>query len=131
MTIALHIYPRKQFKMILTIKQLLTQLQNAADTVEFDAVMAIITEHYHYQQTDFTNGKLLNKAGSNEGSCKIFAFAKVHQLTEQATLQCFGRYYREDVLNNPSGDDHGNIRTFIKNGWAGISFSGKALTTKS
>ena len=70
----------------------------------------------------------MNEAGTNEGSCKIFAFAQLHHLSEQATLACFGQYYREDVLQNPQGNDHGNIRNFIKQGWQGITFESDVLS---
>jgi len=33
-------------------------------------------------------------------------------------------------LKNPTGNDHQNIRNFIKSGWNGISFEGDALTKK-
>ncbi len=75
--------------------------------VSFDETIAVITENYHYQATEFSNGlnedTLVNKAGTNEGSCKIFAFAKIHQLDQQQTLNLFGDYYRLDVLNDPQG----------------------------
>jgi hypothetical protein len=103
--------------------------------VSFDETIAVITGNYHYQATEFSNGlnedTLVNKAGSNEGSCKIFAFAKIHQLDQQQTLNLFGDYYRLDVLNNLQGTGHQNIRNFMKYGWAGICFKGEALTALS
>ncbi|GAA0819178.1 HopJ type III effector protein [Colwellia asteriadis] len=98
------------------------------DIVSFEQVMQVIAQNYHYSPVTFTNGTLLNEAGTNEGSCKIFAFAQLNQLTEPQTLACFGRFYREDVLAHPQGEDHGNIRNFIKTGWAGINFNAVALT---
>jgi hypothetical protein len=101
--------------------------------VSFNETIAIITEHYFYQATEFSNGlgehKLVNLAGINEGSCKIFAFAQIHQLSEQQTLNLFGDYYLE-VLNNPLGTDHLNIRNFICDGWQGIGFKNIALTIR-
>jgi len=103
--------------------------------VSFDETIAVITENYHYQPTEFSNGLdervLVNKAGSNEGSCKIFAFAKIHQLDQQQTLNLFGDYYRLDVLSNPHETGHQNIRNFMKYGWEGICFKGEALTALS
>jgi hypothetical protein len=100
--------------------------------VSFDETIEIITENYQYQPTEFCNGLgengLINQAGNNEGSCKIFSFAKINQLNEQQTLNLFGDYYRLDVLNNPTGTNHQNIRNFIKYGWEGISFHSPALT---
>jgi hypothetical protein len=99
--------------------------------VSFDETITVITENYHYQATEFSNGlnehTLINKAGTNEGSCKIFAFAKIHNLNQQQTLNLFGDYYRLDVLNAPLGTAHQNIRNFMKYGWEGICFKGEAL----
>ncbi len=89
--------------------------------------MAVIDEAYRFTPTAFRNGELANEAGENSGSCKIYAFGQLHALSEQQTLACFGHYYREDVLQHPDGTDHQNIRNFIKTGWGGITFSGKAL----
>lgn len=105
----------------------------AGETVDFQDTMAVISAHYHYRPTEFSNGvqqPLLNEAGKNEGSCKIFAFAKLHQLSQRQTLALFGNYYRKDVLENPEGTDHQNIRNFIRDGWDGIVFRGEALTAK-
>ena len=103
--------------------------------VSFDETIAVINKNYHYKATEFSNGldehKILNKAGTNEGSCKIFAFAKIHQLDQQQTLNLFGDYYRLDVLNDPQGTGHQNIRNFMKYGWEGICFKGEALTPLS
>jgi hypothetical protein len=104
---------------------------NSNAAISFDETMTVINTNYHYQPTEFINGLneelLINQAGTNEGSCKIFAFAKIHQLNQQQTLNLFGDYYRIDVLNNPQGTGHQNIRNFIKFGWNGISFQGSAL----
>lgn len=105
----------------------------AGEAVDFQDTMAVIAEHYHYRPTEFSNGvqqPLLNEAGRNEGSCKIFAFAKLHALNQQQTLALFGDYYRNDVLQNPHGTDHQNIRNFIRDGWDGIVFQGEALQAK-
>lgn len=112
----------------LCIVDLLNEIENE-NTVEFEQVMQVINDNYSYQPTSFINGEITNDAGTNEGSCKIFYFAQLNKLDEQQTLACFGRYYREDVLNNPEGDDHGNIRNFIKSGWQGIEFKSIALAT--
>ncbi len=102
--------------------------------VSFDESMAAITENYHYQPTEFSNGlheyKLTNLAGTNEGSCRIFAFAKLHGFNPQQTLNLFGEFYRRDVLNNPEGSDHQNIRLFMRYGWEGVVFNGVALTPR-
>lgn len=112
---------------------LLHKLKNG-ETIRFEDTMAAINEDYDYRPTEFANGlgdqPVLNPAGSNEGSCKIFAFARLHRLTAEQTLQLFGDYYRHDVLQNPQADSHQNIRRFMRDGWEGINFSGTALTPK-
>ena len=46
-------------------------------------------------------------------------------------LQLWGQYYRE-VLEDPEGDSHQNIRNFMKYGWEGVPFeNGIALTRKN
>ena len=49
----------------------------------------------------------------NYSSCKLFAFAQLNALSEMETLALFGTFYRDDVMNNPDGEDHANIRNFI------------------
>lgn len=113
-----------------------TFLKKIADNepVSFAETIAVISDSYEYQPTEFSNGladeAVISPAGSNEGSCKIFAFAQIHGLTPAQTLNLFGDYYRLDVLNNPDGNDHQNIRQFMKSGWDGIRFSGQALRAK-
>lgn len=115
--------------------QLLSRLKTDPESVQFKDVIATIDTHYHYSPARFSNGldadKVINEAGSNEGSCKIFAFARLQQLDEATTLACFGHYFRDEVLRNPDAENHGNIRRFMQYGWEGITFSTEALTAVS
>ncbi len=113
------------------IEQLLKLLKTNPETIEFLHVMETIEQHYNYTPTRFSNGEVVNESGTNEGSCKIFAFGQLNKLNEHETLACFGTYYRDDVLQNPKGTDHANIRTFMLNGWDGIKFGSPALMVKS
>lgn len=113
-----------------TAQELIKKLNEPQCRVEFKDVISHIESHYNYLPSRFTNGEVVNEAGTNEGSCKIFAFALLHQLSEQATLNCFGNYYHQDVMLNPENTDHANIRNFIKSGWAGINFDSSVLTPK-
>ena len=112
------------------LKAFLQQLQNSPESIEFTDTMAVIDECYSFTETSFQNDGLLNEAGQNSGSCKLFAFAQLQNLSKEQTLACFGTYYRDDVLNSPEGNDHQNIRHFIKAGWSGISFSSMPLQEK-
>jgi len=114
-----------------SLEELLQEIRNSSAEVNFDDVIATINKNYQYTPTSFRNGlsekSVFNDAGKNEGSCRIFYFARLNDLTESETLNCFGKFYREDVLGNPDGDDHMNIRNFMNDGWAGILFEGEAL----
>jgi len=118
----------------MTLNLFLQQVKSG-NAIDFKQTMAIIDDHYHYQPVRFNNGlnenQFINEAGCNEGSCKIFAFALLHQLSLEQTLNLFGDFYRQDVLNNPNGEGHQNIRNFIRDGWEGIYFNHPALTEKS
>jgi hypothetical protein len=120
-----HIIVDKRIAM--SVEALLKKLQNQPEIVEFAEVIAIIAENYAYTPVRFTNGSAVSEAGTNEGSCKIFAFARLHNLGEAQTLACFGKYYREDVLQHPDGSDHANIRNFMQTGWAGVQFDAQPL----
>ena len=115
----------------MTEKELLQQLHNAPETVRFEDSIAVIDNQYIFSPSAFTNGDLENAAGENNGSCKIFAFAKQHALDTQQTLNLFGDYYRKDVVDHPKGVDHQNIRNFIRHGWEGVRFEKTALNKKT
>lgn len=111
----------------MNLNTFLSKLTSHPKTIEFSDTMAVIDANYNFTPTTFTNGDTRNEADQNNGSCKIFAFGLLNKLSEQQTLACFGSYYRDDVLKNPDGDDHQNIRNFISTGWQGIQFYGQAL----
>jgi len=108
----------------------LQQLKDAPESNSFENTIATIDQNYNFTPCEFKNGDLINAENQNNGSCKIFAFALLHNLSEQQTLHCFGDYYRVDVLKNPDSTDHQNIRNFIKSGWSGISFNSTPLSCK-
>ena len=109
----------------MTLKIFISKIKSN-QKVSFKDAMAVIKESYQYTPTSFTNGlgeqEITNEAGTNEGSCKIFAFAQLQQLDQQQALSLFGDYY-QDVLNDPNGTSHQNIRNFMQYGWAGIQFN--------
>ena len=116
------------------MKTFIQKIKTSPEEIGFNEVIEIINNFYDYTPTRFSNGTgdeaVNNAAGENEGSCKIFAFARLQQLDETQALNCFGRYYREDVLKHPQGSDHANIRTFIKYGWQHIILDNTALELK-
>ena len=117
------------------LKELSSQEFGLAN-VKFTEVMAKIDELYdHNPQFGYSSGvgtdgfETENKAGVNMGSNKVFYFAKMHDFTEEMTLRLFCEHY-QDVLDTPDGQSHLNIRSFMKNGWAGVRFEGETLRPK-
>ncbi|WP_432672236.1 HopJ type III effector protein [Flavobacterium sp. SM2513] len=110
------------------ITSFLKQLESNHESISFQDTIAVIEANYTFIPTAFSNGNQINNVGENNGSCKIFAFAKLNQLDKLQTLACFGSYYFEDVLLNSDGIDHHNIRNFLEYGWDGIHFENQALT---
>ncbi len=112
------------------LEQFRNRLETAPETIEFPDVIALINQRYDFTPTAFRNGGIINEAGQNSGSCKLFSFARLHDFTPKQTLASFGAYYRADVLKNPDSDSHPNIRQFMKSGWDEIEFDGIPLRAK-
>ena len=112
------------------LKTFIEKLNTQPKSVDFEQTMAVIDANYEFSPTSFTNGETHNEAGQNSGSCKIFAFGLLNELDVDATLACFGRFYRQDVLEHPENNDHQNIRNFMVTGWDGVKFESKALAQK-
>ena len=108
----------------------LNRLDTEPESIEFPDVIALINSLYTYLPTGFRNHNIYNEAGQNTGSCKLFAFARLHELDKAQTLALFGAYYRADVLRTPDGTSHPNIRQFMETGWDGIEFDGVPLRAK-
>jgi len=114
----------------MTIQSFLEKVKQTPKAITFPETIAVIEENYDFTPTAFENGELYNAAGENSGSCKLFAFAQLQNLSPAETLACFGAYYFEEVLGDPEGTNHQNIRNFMKTGWDGIKFEGEALALK-
>ena len=112
------------------IKIFLENIKSSPKAVIFSETIAVIDANYTSIPTAFSNGTQQNAAGENSGSCKIFAFAKLQNLSPSETLGCFGSYYFDEVLGDLEGTNHQNIRNFINTGWDGIQFEGTALVLK-
>ncbi len=113
------------------IEDFLNKLRSNPGSISFTDTIEVIDTHYNFTPVRFTNGEAVNEAGTNSGSCKLFSFAKLQQLSKEETLACFGDYYRVDVLQHPEATNHANIRNFMVTGWEGINFDGEALQAKS
>ncbi len=115
---------------IMSIQAFLEKVKQTPTQITFPETIAVIEGNYNFTPTAFQNGTQHNAAGENSGSCKLFSFAKLQNLSKEETLACFGAFYFEEVLGDPNGTNHQNIRNFINLGWDGIQFEGNALEAK-
>jgi len=114
----------------MTLEILKEKLANHPLEIEFNDTMTVIDQLYSFTPTVFKNGEIINETNQNNGSCKLFAFAQLQQFSKEETLACFGKFYTKEVLENPNGDNHQNIRNFMTHGWKGIQFKEVALKGK-
>ena len=106
----------------MTIEEFVTKLKEKPKQLVFSETMSVIEKNYVFTPTAFKNGDLQNS--------KVFSFALKQQLTKEETLACFGQYYFIDVLENPNGTDHQNIRNFMNTGFKGLIFDNETLVEK-
>ncbi|MFD0992692.1 HopJ type III effector protein [Tenacibaculum geojense] len=111
----------------MTKSTFLQKLKTSPKNIKFSETIAVIENTYDFTPSSFKNGNMFNEETQNQGSCKVFSFALEENLSKEATLACFGEHYN-NVLENPDGDDHQNIRNFMKTGFEGLSFENKTLT---
>lgn len=97
--------------------------------IGFSDVINFIDDFYRYTPVKFINGDLVNEPGTNEGSAKIFGFAKHHGLDQLDTLKLFGEHYHS-VLATSNGTDHANIRNFLYWGWSAFLMEENPLTPR-
>ena len=109
----------------MTILELINKAKQS-ESIVFAAVIETIDANYTFTPTYFKNGEVVNEANVNNGSCKVFSFAKMHELSAQETVFLFGEHYQK-VLETPNDTDHQNIRNFLKFGWDGVVFDKEAL----
>lgn len=110
------------------IETLLARLNDKS--AQFSDVLAYIEQHYDYTPSGFQNGTQHNASTQNQGSAKVLAFAQLHQLDREQTLQLFAEHYQA-VLDDPQGEAHQNIRQFMQHGWSQVNFEHKVLSPKA
>ena len=102
------------------MSKLVEQIKNK-EIIVFNDLIALIDKEYDYQNSAFKNGDIENSKDENQGSGKVFYFAKKCNLDKEQTLYCFGEHY-QNVLANPDLDNHQNIRNFMVYGWDKLQF---------
>ncbi len=114
----------------MTLEAFKNKLKNTPETLNFSDTISVIEENYNFTPAAFKNGSLKNSSTQNLGSCKVFSFALKQQFTKEEALACFAQFYFIDVLENPNGTDHQNIRNFMNTGFEGLVFESETLTEK-
>lgn len=109
------------------VNQLLLKLE--ADEIQFADVLAHIDSQYTHTSTAFKNGNQYNAGTENQGSARVLFYAHLNNLSKEETLSLFAEHY-QNVLDNPDGTNHQNIRQFMQNGWEGVEFEGTVLMPK-
>lgn len=109
------------------IHSLLQQLK--LKQLKFQDVLDFIEQKFTYTASSFQNGNQSNASDQNQGSARVLFLAKMNSLSEEDTLTLFAEHY-QDVLSQPEGTNHANIRQFIENGWGGVSFEKDVLAYK-
>lgn len=100
----------------------------------FQSTLDLVEKWYDVTPCAFDNGldekKVQNEQGQNVGSLKVFALGRLNGFTPEQALKAFGEHYR-DVLATSDGNDHQNIRQFMRHGWQGIHFYGVPMMLKA
>jgi len=96
----------------------------------FETTLEFIEAHYTFTASAFNNVGVINSDKQNQGSCKVFAFGQLFELTQQQALQCFGQHYL-DVLATPEVDNHLHLRLVLKDGLADLPFDHFPLEKKA
>ncbi|WP_293947063.1 MULTISPECIES: HopJ type III effector protein [unclassified Sphingobacterium] len=104
-------------------------VKSKENQLQFQNVLDHIAANYMYSPAAFQNGNVKNAATENQGSAKVLYFAKLHNLSRADTLLLFAEHY-QNVLDDPAGEGHQNIRQFMANGWNGVIFDAVVLTDK-
>lgn len=76
----------------MSLTAFLEKLKNTPNAITFQETIAVIEAHYAFEPTAFENGLQHNMANENNGSCKVFAFAQLHNLTAETTLLVLGLF---------------------------------------
>ncbi|MBT3727100.1 hypothetical protein HOG21_05480 [bacterium] len=97
-------------------------LLEAKEAETFDDFIAFVDKYFMLISTGFNNNGLKNNKFKNEGSLKVLAFAKYCKMTDVTEIAGLFKGYYKDVLKDPKGDNHQNIRHLINGSIYEVSF---------
>lgn len=111
------------------IDDFLAKLNLSPADLVFADTLAAFDRRFRLTPCTFHNGPLTNASGTNLGSLRVFALARHLNLNDNQCLALFAEHYRQ-VLATPDGQDHANIRQFMRTGLAGVRFDGEPLAAR-
>jgi hypothetical protein len=91
------------------IRTFIERLRTTPETIQFAEVIALIDSHYSHTPTAFINGAATNQASENQGSAKVFSFARLHDLNEIETLHCFALKPLINFVKHFGGNFHRSL----------------------
>ena len=90
-----------------------------AKLLGFDAVSVALEAFFNFTDMPMQIGSVKNEVGQNLGSKIRCAVAVELGASKEELLSWFGVFHKE-VLADPDGDNHPNIRAIMEHGIAGI-----------
>ena len=83
----------------------INKIKTSGESLDFNETIVVIDANYNFTPTTFKNDDAINEAGKNSGSCKLFSFAQINQLTKQQTYVLNKLYKRlEEIPKSHPGD---------------------------
>lgn len=103
------------YELIEKVRKIGRELAREWKNTDFGNTIQAIDSILETEPVDFVNGEVPNTSGENLWSLKVLAFGKMMWFHTQEVLSMFWEYYRE-VIDNPDGNSHQNIRALQKTG---------------
>ncbi len=67
----------------MSLSEYLEHVKMNPKSADFKTTIALIDAYYAFTPTPFKNAEIYNEAGTNIGSCKIFALGKLKDLVKK------------------------------------------------
>jgi len=105
-------------------------LSEEVDTMPFSDIMKTLDLHFTFRPTAFSVGDTKSTENQNQKSLRVLSFAQLLKLSKEQTLKLWGEHYKQ-VLQEPEGSSHGNIRAFLKGGFECVNAPQDVITAST
>ena len=83
----------------MTVAELVQKIKTQAENIQFSEIIETVDANYNFTPTAFKNGETMNEANQNNGSCKVFSFAKNQRnLLKPSQLKLISSYYKLFII---------------------------------